>query len=44
MAQVATDEQWQSGTFRIEDGRIYLDDEAPVGEVTFRLHLDGDTA
>ncbi|MBF4769904.1 hypothetical protein ISU10_19200 [Nocardioides agariphilus] len=42
MAQVATDEQWQSGTFRIEDGRIYLDDEAPVGELTFAVHLDGD--
>jgi hypothetical protein len=44
MAQVATDEQWQSGTFWIEDGRIFLDDEAPVGELTFRLTIDGDTA
>jgi hypothetical protein len=44
MAQAATDQQWQSGTFRIEDGRIYLDDEAPVGELTFRVSIDGDTA
>lgn len=44
MAQVATDEQWQSGTFRIEGDRIYLDDEAPVGELGFRLTVDGDRA
>jgi hypothetical protein len=44
MAQVSTDAQWQSGTFRIEGDRIYLDDEAPVGELTFRLTLDGDRA
>jgi hypothetical protein len=44
MAQVSTDEQWQSGTFTIDDGRIYLDDEAPVGELTFQFQLDGDTA
>ena len=44
MSQVATDAQWQSGTFWIEGGRIYLDDEAPVGELTFALHLDGNTA
>ncbi len=44
MALAATDEQWQSGTFRIEDDRIYLDDEAPVGELTFRLRIDGDRA
>ena len=43
MALDATDEQWMSGTFRLEDGRIYLDDEAPVGETTFAYHLDGDT-
>ncbi len=44
MSQAATDEQWQSGTFRIEDGRIYLDDEGPVGEVIFRVNVNGDTA
>ena len=43
MAQVATDSQWQSGTFRLEDGRIFLDDEAPVGEGTAAVHLDGDS-
>ena len=42
MAQVSSDEQWQSGTFEIEDGRIVLDDEAPVGVLTFRFTLDGD--
>jgi hypothetical protein len=44
MSQVSTDEQWQSGTWRIKDGRLYLDDSFPVGELTFRLHLNGDTA
>jgi hypothetical protein len=44
MSRVTTDEQMQSGVFWIEDDRIYLDDEAPVGELTFALHLDGDTA
>ena len=44
MAQVSSDEQWQSGTFEIEDGRIVLDDEAPVGVLTFRFTLDGDSA
>jgi hypothetical protein len=44
MAQVSTDEQWQSGTFTIEQGRIVLDDEAPVGVLSFRLTLEGDTA
>jgi hypothetical protein len=43
MAQVATDSQWQAGTYRIEDGVLFLDDEAPVGEATLSMHLDGDT-
>lgn len=44
MAQVDTDEQWQSGFFTLEDGTLTIDDEAPVGVTTFRVHLDGDTA
>lgn len=43
LALVATDEQWESGTYRVEDGRVYLDDEAPVGEGTFRYHVKGNT-
>ena len=39
MALVATDEQWKSGTYRIEEGRFYFDDEAPVRESTFPYHL-----
>ena len=45
MSQVNTDVQWQSGTFELkDDGRIYLDDEAPVGYLAFRYHVDGDQA
>lgn len=44
MSQVSTDEQWQSGFFELEGGQIKLDDEAPVGVLTFRVDLDGDTA
>ncbi len=43
MSQAATDEQWQSGTFRIEGDRIYLDDEGPVGELIFRVNVDGES-
>lgn len=43
MSQAATDEQYQSGTFTIEEGRLILDDEAPVGEITFRLDIQDDT-
>lgn len=44
MAQASTDEQWQSGTFTLKDGTVTLDDEAPVGVITFRVRIDGDTA
>jgi hypothetical protein len=44
MAQVPSDVQWQSGTYRLQDGVLYLDDEAPVGVLSFRYHLDGDVA
>jgi hypothetical protein len=44
MSQVATDIQWQSGTFDIKKGTISLDDEAPVGYLTFHVHVDGDRA
>ena len=43
MAQVSTDEQWQSGTFNLRDRTLTIDDEAPVGVNTFRVDLDGDT-
>lgn len=43
MSQVATDIQWQSGSYQLkDDGAIWLDDEAPVGYLTFQYHLDGD--
>lgn len=43
LAQVATDEQWMSGTFMLEGDTLTLDDEAPVGVTTFRVDLVGDT-
>lgn len=43
MSLAATGEPWQSGTYRLEDGRMYLDDEAPVGETSFSYHLDDST-
>lgn len=43
MAQVSTDEQWQSGVFTLREDTLTIDDEAPVGVNTFRVDLDGDT-
>lgn len=43
MAQATTDEQWQSGVFRLAGRTLTLDDEAPVGVNTFRVNLEGDT-
>lgn len=36
-----TDEQWQSGTYRLRGDKIVLDDEAPVGTITFAYRLTG---
>jgi hypothetical protein len=44
MYDAESDEQQQSGTYELkDDGTIWLDDEAPVGYLVFKYHLNGDS-
>lgn len=35
VSRTADDDQWMSGAYTLENGEITLDDEAPVGTITF---------